>query len=157
MRSSSDADGPALCDARGTVALEFSGLSHSERYLFDCHGIVVLRGCLSPSEVAAAQAAVQRARQSARPYSGILEEPALQALITHPRLLPVLLEVMDGKPHLTSIGANHKDANRALNGLRPGGAAQVCVCVWGGGGGGGARAWGGWLCWVSFFFCLFCL
>ncbi len=124
--SGSDADGPAICEASGTVASEYSGLSHAERYLFDCHGIVVLRGCLSPSELSAARAAAQRARQSSQPYNGILEEPALQSLITHPRLLPVLLELMEGKPHLTSIGANHKDANRALNGLRPGGAAQVC-------------------------------
>jgi hypothetical protein len=99
--------------------------------LFDCHGIVVLRGVLNATEIADARGAITRTRQPPRPrdqqqYSGILDEPALEALITHPRLLPVLLELMAGEPHLTSVGALHKDPSPPVAaGLRPGGAAQM--------------------------------
>ena len=55
-------DGASPCEVDGTVASEYSGLTDEERYLFDVHGIVILRGVLSREEAAAARAAVDRTR-----------------------------------------------------------------------------------------------
>ena len=105
-----EVDGPALFSAEHEEASAFAGLTHTERYLLDCHGILILRSALGPAEVDACRAAVERTLNSSAPYSGILDEPALQGLITHPRLMPVLLELMEGEPHVVSISALHKAA-----------------------------------------------
>eukprot|EP01052_Picozoa_sp_SAG31_P047413 SAG31_NODE_9482_length_1270_cov_1.146883_1_plen_390_part_00 len=119
------ADGQATCSAEHSDTPAFDGLTHTERYLLDAHGILILRGAMSVAEIQAARAAVERTLLSSmqQPYGGILGEPALEALITHPRLLPVLLELMDGQPHLVSIAALHKPAAEARE--KPSGAAQL--------------------------------
>ena len=116
-------DGKALFSAEHEEASAFSGLTHTERYLLDCHGILILRAAMSADEVGAARAAVERTLNTSAQYGGILDEPALQSLITHPRLMPVLLELMEGEPHVVSISALHKPA--AATRERPSGAAQL--------------------------------
>jgi hypothetical protein len=113
------------------TAPAFAGLTHTERYLFDTHGILTLRGALSAEEVAAARAAVKRSLSGESGFDGkdsALEEPALEAMHTHPRLLPVLLELMEGAPRLVSSGFSTKQPARpedTATGRRPAGAAQL--------------------------------
>ena len=108
----------------GETAPAFAGLTHTERYLFDTHGILTLRGALSAEEVVAARAAVERSRGKVSAF----EEPALEVMHTHPRLLPVLLELMEGEPHLVSTGSATKQPARpedATTARRPAGGAQL--------------------------------
>jgi hypothetical protein len=119
-----------------TPAPDYSGLTHAERYLLDVHGIVVLRGALSTSEVEAARGAVERSLQTPAPSTSsrttiddhVLGEPALQAITTHPRLLPVLLELMEGQPRLVGAACAVKvpdSGGLAASGRRPAGAGQI--------------------------------
>lgn len=115
-------------DVFATTAPEYEGLTHTERYLLDVHGILVLRGAMSPSEVEAARAAIERMRAADGPRREMIEEPALASIATHPRLLPVLLELMEGQPRLVSAGASVKPADtdgHGAAGRRPVGAAQI--------------------------------
>jgi hypothetical protein len=128
-RGSGFADGeleprPAAWAPCGETAPAFAGLTHTERYLFDTHGILTLRGALSAEEVAAARAVVERSRGKVSAF----EEPALERMHAHPRLLPVLLELMEGEPHLVSTGSATKQPARpedATTARRPAGAAQL--------------------------------
>ena len=87
----------------------FAGMTAAERYELDTFGLLHLRGALAPDELSAAQAAFDRL-QADPSLTAALEdfpfaaEDALQQLATHPRLLPVLLELCEGAPHLVSGG-----------------------------------------------------
>lgn len=88
-------------------------MTPEQRYLFDCFGFVHLAGVLSAAELAAARAAFERTRLRDAPSRGIqadsnvdgepLREPALELVATHKHLVPILLEVCEGAPHLTGM------------------------------------------------------
>ena len=91
------------------------GMTPEQRYLMDVQGYFILRGVLSPTELAAARAAFERVRTTPIPEeerrvaarSNIegkpIREPDLEALATHPKLLPILYELGEGAPHLTAL------------------------------------------------------
>ena len=107
------ADGGASRSEHDSGADSGSGMTPQQRYLFDCHGFLHLKGVLSPTELTLARAAFERARLRSSPSRGIqapsnvdgepVREPALEMLATHPALLPVLLELGEGAPHLTGM------------------------------------------------------
>ena len=87
----------------------FAGMSAAERYELDTFGILHLRGVLAPGELAAAQAAFDRLQADPSLMAPLGDFPfaaegALEGLAAHPRLLPVLLELCGGAPHLVSGG-----------------------------------------------------
>jgi hypothetical protein len=87
----------------------FAGMSAAERYELDTFGILHMRGVLAAADLAAAQVAFSRLQDDPSPMSPLEEFPfaadrALERLATHPRLLPVLLELCQGTPHLVSGG-----------------------------------------------------
>lgn len=74
---------------------------------------VILRGVLSTEELLAARAAFERSRLASGPSRGVqapsnidgepIRKPALEMLATHPKLLPVLMELGDNSPHLGAM------------------------------------------------------
>lgn len=94
----------------------FSGLSAMQRYELDTFGFLMLRAVLAPADLAVAQAAVGRlaptgsttayAQQQPVDFS-FATEPTLEALAAHATLLPVLLELGAGAPHLVG-GSCHR-------------------------------------------------
>lgn len=76
---------------------KFAGMSAVQRYELDTFGVLHLRGLLSPAELAVAQSAFDRSH--AEPS---LDPDLLEALAAHPALLPLLLELCEGAPHLVS-------------------------------------------------------
>ena len=76
----------------------FAGMSAAERYELDTFGILHMRGVLAAADLAAAQLAFSRLQGDPSLMSPLEEFPfaadrALESLATHPRLLPVLLEL----------------------------------------------------------------
>jgi hypothetical protein len=104
----------------------FEGMSAAQRYELDTFGILHLRGVLSPGELAAARAAFDRldgdqariAQLGEFPFAA--GGPALESLATHPKLLPVLLELCTGAPHLVSGGIIATPPYASANGPEPG-------------------------------------
>ena len=87
----------------------FAGMSAAERYELDTFGVLHLRGVLGAGELAAAQAAFARLQRDPALMVPLEEfsfaaEETLERLATHPRLLPVLLELCGGTPRLVSGG-----------------------------------------------------
>lgn len=94
---------------------QFEGLTPEARYELDTYGVCVLKSVLSTAELDAARAAFDRLnRLSAVDLHGldhlrsVIAEPAVEALACHPSLLPALVELHRGKPHLVSASPNHK-------------------------------------------------
>jgi hypothetical protein len=77
------------------------GLTESERYAFDVHGYLLRRHALSPAEVADLNAAVDALRlpapgdtiQSQRFGGHLASSPAFVALLDHPAVFPILVEL----------------------------------------------------------------
>ena len=92
------------CDAAVTA---------EQRRLFDLHGFVHLWGVLSAEELLAARAAFERCRLASSPSRGVqapsnvdgepIREPAMEMLATHAAVLPLLMELGEGAPHLTGM------------------------------------------------------
>ncbi len=104
-------------------------MTDAEKYLFDVHGYLVIEGALSPEEVAAANAAVDRHADDIqiRPndlangsttlrgttgrgdLGGMLtwDKPhcdVFRQMIAHPRLMPYLEELLGAGPRLEGLG-----------------------------------------------------
>lgn len=99
-------------EAAAAGAPGFAGLSAEQRYLLDAVGFLHLEAVLSPAEVAAARAAFERSN-AGRPTAEGSEnegiwEPALEMLATHPKLVPALLELSGGAPHLMLMELLHQ-------------------------------------------------
>ena len=115
-RSSSSAS----CGGAASASNSFGGLRPEERYLLDTHGFVCLKGVLSQQELAATRSAFDRTRgrkEVLKPW-GVLAEPALEALVAHPGLLPALCELGAGEPHLVNASCNTSARPRAPPSLR---------------------------------------
>jgi hypothetical protein len=91
---------------------QFEGLTPEARYELDTFGVCVLKSVLSASELDAARAAFDRVPAAMGGdldhLRSIIAEPALEALACHPALLPALVELHRGEPHLVSTSINHK-------------------------------------------------
>ena len=106
-------DSGSAAAAAGRQQLE--GLTPEARYELDTHGVCVLKSVLSAAELHAARAAFDRIVQlppadlrGLDHLRSVITEPALEALACHPSLLPALVELHRGAPHLVSASLNHK-------------------------------------------------
>ena len=87
----------------------FAGMSAAQRYELDTFGFLHLHGVLSPTELASARAAFDRTQHDSSlltPYGELpfAADADLEALASHPKILPVLLELCNEAPHLVSGG-----------------------------------------------------
>ena len=108
-------------------------MTAQQRYMLDVFGFLKIEGALSPTEVAAAQAAADRyitlaqAEPSALPEGfeqdpndnrrfpyGFAFDKALEALAHHPSIMPIVMELTGGKPQLT-MGTLQADGPPAEN------------------------------------------
>ena len=125
-------DGRPVPDSQQAREQQFEGLSPEARYELDTFGVCVLKSVLSAAELDAAREAFDRSKQKQLPAGddvvheldhlrSIVIDPALEALASHPGLLPALVELHRGEPRLVSASVNHKPA-RQVDGPPQGGA-----------------------------------
>ena len=91
-----------------------AGLTDEQRYLLDIHGFLHLKSVVSGEELRECQAAAEQyiavppaqlppgfaqASDGCWPYAHAWS-PCLERLVLHPRLLPMVMELTDGKPKL---------------------------------------------------------
>ena len=70
------------------------------RFLLDSCGFLHLRTVLSPAEVTAASEAYDEAAAEGGNGNSVIGKPALEQLITHPRLLPIYQEFVGERKSL---------------------------------------------------------
>ena len=98
------------------MTMEPALLDHERRRFFDENGYLVVRGALTPEEVAELTAAADRmiddferpgqAYVQRRP--GVVEEPAFHPLLAHSSTVPLVVQLMSSNLHLHTAAIIYK-------------------------------------------------